>query len=492
VSAPGASTRPAWWRAAAPLAVGMGLAVLPVPAGLEGNAWGYFALFAAVVVALVLEPIPAAAVGLVGVTLAAVGRLVEPGPAASIAWALSGFQDRTVWLIFGAFVFSIGYARTGLGRRIALWLVRSLGGRTLGLGYAIALADLALAPGTPSNTARSAGTLFPVIRSIPGLYGSEPGPSARRIGSYVMWTAFATTAVTSSMFVTALAPNAAALAFVRQGAGLDVGWTQWLFGFWPVGVLLLAAVPLLAYVLYPPEIRRSREVPAWAARELGRMGPMGWHERVMAGLVVLAVFLWITGSNPDISLPLLGSRFVDPTGVVLLANALMLATRVVEWDDVLGHKGAWNILVWFATLVALADGLSRVGFVSWVARSFASRLAGVPAVAAMALLVAFFFFVHYMFASLTAHTAAVLPVVLATGMAVPGLPVDVFALLLVYSLGLMGVLTPYATGPAPVYYGSGYVSRRAFWTLGLLFGTIYLATLLGVGIPYLLALRPLG
>jgi L-tartrate/succinate antiporter len=76
-------------------------------------------------------------------------------------------------------------------------------------------------------------------------------------------------------------------------------------------------------------------------------------------------------------------------------------------------------------------------------------------------------------------------------MAVPGLPVDVFALLLVYSLGLMGVLTPYATGPAPVYYGSGYVSRRAFWTLGLLFGTIYLATLLGVGIPYLLALRPL-
>jgi len=114
----------------------------------------------------------------------------------------------------------------------------------------------------------------------------------------------------------------------------------------------------------------------------------------------------------------------------------------------------------------------------------------VPPLATIALLVTFFFFVHYAFASLTAHTAAVLPVVLATGMAVPGLPVDVFALLLVYSLGLMGVLTPYATGPAPVYYGSGYVSRRAFWTLGLLFGAIYLATLLGIGIPYLLALRP--
>ncbi len=222
MSVPGEARRPAWWRAVAPLAVGLALALVSTPAGLERNAWLYFALFAAVVVGLVLEPIPAAAVGLVGVTLAGVGRLVEPSPAASIAWALSGFQDRTVWLIFGAFVFSIGYGKTGLGRRVALWLVRGLGGRTLGLGYAIALADLALAPGTPSNTGRSAGTIFPVIRGIPGLYGSEPGPTARRIGSYLMWTAFAATAVTSSMFVTALAPNAAALALVKQGAGLDI------------------------------------------------------------------------------------------------------------------------------------------------------------------------------------------------------------------------------------------------------------------------------
>jgi citrate:succinate antiporter/L-tartrate/succinate antiporter len=484
--------KPARWRAVLPLAVGAGLALVPTPAGLEANAWRYFALFAAVVVGLVLEPIPAAAVGFIGVALAGVLRLVEASPAASITWALSGFQDRTVWLIFGAFVFSIGYARTGLGRRVALRLVRGLGGRTLGLGYAIALADLVLAPGTPSNTARSAGTLFPVLQGIPPLYGSEPGPTARRIGAYVMWTAFAATAVTSSMFLTALAPNAAAVSLVKQVSGLDIGWTQWLAGSWPVCLPLLALVPLLVYVVYPPEIRTSPEVPAWAAKELARMGPMSRREAVMATLVVLAVFLWVAGSNREIALPWLGSQFIDATGVALLASALMLASGVVTWEDVLGHAAAWNVLVWFATLVALADGLNRVGFVAWLARGLAARLSGVPPLAAMAILVAFFFLVHYMFASLTAHAAAVLPVLLATGMAVPGLPVEAFALLLVYSLGLMGVLSPYATGPAPVYYGSGYVSRRAFWALGLLFGAIYLAVLLGVGVPYLAAARPLG
>ncbi|MFI4945161.1 MAG: SLC13 family permease, partial [Burkholderiales bacterium] len=171
----------ATWRAAAPLGLGLALFLLPVPSELEPNAWRYFALFAAVILGLILEPIPAAAIGLVGVTLAGVGRLVETSPAASIGWALSGFQDRTVWLIFGAMVLSIGYGKTGLGRRIALGLVKLLGRRTLGLGYAIALADLVLAPGTPSNTGRSAGIIFPVVRGIPALYGSEPGATARQI-----------------------------------------------------------------------------------------------------------------------------------------------------------------------------------------------------------------------------------------------------------------------------------------------------------------------
>ena len=132
------------------------------------------------------------------------------------------------------------------------------------------------------------------------------------------------------------------------------------------------------------------------------MGPMGGSERVMAALVGLAVLLWIVGSNKDIVLPFLGSQFIEATGVVLLVNALMLVTRVLEWDDILGNKGAWNVLVWFATLVALADGLNRVGFVTWIARRFAAMLTGIPPLTVMAMLVAFFFLVHYMFACLRA------------------------------------------------------------------------------------------
>jgi len=77
---------------------------------------------------------------------------------------------------------------------------------------------------------------------------------------------------------------------------------------------------------------------------------------------------------------------------------------------------------------------------------------------------------------------------LAAGAAVPGMPVRTFAMLMCFSLGLMGVLTPYATGPAPVYFGSGYIERRAFWRLGFIFGCLFLATLLLIGVPTLMLL----
>ena len=479
---------PVVWRAGVPVLAGLLLALSPAPHGLAPHAWHYAALFAAVILALITEPVPAAAVGLIGVTFAGVlglpfspAQMADPAfrfPAEALRWALAGFINNTVWLIFGAFVFAMGYEKTGLGRRIALVLVKRLGGRTLGLGYAIALSDLALAPFTPSNTARSAGAIFPVIRSIPELYGSRPGDSSRRIGAYLMWVAFAATCVTSSMFVTALAPNLLALELVRQGTGVEITWTEWFVGCLPVGGALLLVLPWLVYKVYPPEIRSSAEVPPWAAGELAKLGRITAREAIMAALVVLALGLWI-----------LGSRWVDPTMVALVAISLMLISAIVSWADIVENTPAWNVLVWFATLVVLADGLNKVGVVDWFGRGASALMAGQPPVLVMVLLVALFFMLHYLIAGLAAHTTALLPVMIAAGAAVPGMPVRPFVLLLVFSLGLMGVLTPYACGPSAVYYASGYVPRGDFWKLGLVFGLIYLGVLLLIGVPYLTATR---
>lgn len=466
-------------RAAVPLLLGVAIWLIPVPRGLTANAWSYFALCVAVIAALITEPLPGPVVGILGITAAAALLLVAPNPDDSIRWALSGFSNGTVWLIFVAFMFGLGYEKTGLGRRIALSLVRSLGRRTLGLGYAVALADLILAPFMPSNTARSGGTIFPIIKSIPALYGSLPGPTARGIGAYVMWTAFAAQSITSSMFLTANAANLFAVSLMKETAGISVGWTEWAVGFLPVGLLLFIALPPLVYVIYPPGLKASEDVPEWAGQELAKMGTVTRREVMMAAIAVLALVLWIFG----------GERLNPPT-VALIALCLMILTRLLDWSDVLADKDAWRVLVWFATLVTLADGLNKVGFLRWFAAGIARACAGIPVTVTLLLFVAIFFASHYMFASLTAHATALFPVFLAAGAAVPGMPVRPLALALCYTVGLMGVLTPYATGPAPIYFGSGYITRNEFWILGAVFGAIYLLLLLVVGVPYLLAAMP--
>src|SRR5688572_5691552 len=462
-------------RVIGPMLLGGAIAIAPVPAGLDSSAWHYFALFVTVITLIITEPVPAAALGMAGVTAAAVLGLVRDTPAASAQWALSGFGNTIVWLIFAAFMFTVGYAQTGLGRRIALHLVRLLGHRTLGLGYAVALADLAFAPFTPSATARSAGTIYPVVSHIPQLYGSRPDDgSARLIGAYLLYTALAVSFVTSSMFITALAPNALAITIIEQTAAVRVSWLQWFIGFAPVGAALLVLTPAVLYVIYPPSIRSAPEVPRWAAGELRAMGPMSRRELILFVLIGSALALWIGATD-----------YIDPALTAVLTVLLMVVSGVVSWDDVIGQKQAWNVLIWFGTLVTLAGGLAETGFVGWLAKTMAPTFTQLSLGVAIAAIVGTFFVLHYFFASITAHTATLLPVFLAVAITITAISPTRWSLLLGYSLGLTGVLTFYASGQSVIYYASGYISRRDFWVLGFVMGVMFLGVYLIIITPWL-------
>lgn len=457
-----------------PLAVWGLLVLMPVPAGLAPVAWWYFALFAAVIVALITEPVPGSVIGLLGVSIAAVLQLISVKPAASVSWALSGFSNSVIWLIFVAYIFGLGYEKSGLGKRIALTLVKRLGKKTLGLGYAVALSDLCLAPFMPSNTARSGGTIFPIVKNIPLLFDSHPGDSARKIGAYLMWTGLAACAVTSTMFLTANAPNLLGLELVAKTLKLDISWRDWFLGIAPLGIGLFLLVPLLSYWLYPPEIKSTADASSWAGEALAKMGGMTRNEWLMAGLALAALLLWI-----------FADKFINATMVAIVIFVAMLLTRVISWDDVLEYKQAWNMLIWFGTLVALADGLGKVGFLKWFAGTMSAQLQGLPILWIMVAMVAVYFLVHYMFASLTAHATALMPVFLTAVVAVPDMPLKEVAMLLCYTSGFSCLLTPYASGPSVIYYGSDYIKRTDFWRLGAIFGLIFLAALLGLGLPYL-------
>lgn len=470
-----------------PAVLAFAISQFPVPDGLPPYSWNYFSLFIGVIIALILEPLPGSVVGLLAIVIVAVfssvflfspEQLYTPGFNSTLNafhWAVSGFSNDTVWLIFSAFMFALGYKKTGLGKRISLWLVRLMGERTLTLGYAISFADLILAPFTPSNTARSAGTIYPVIRNLPSLYGSYPhDESSRKIGAYLMWTSISATCVTSSFFLSALAPNLLSVALIEQQTGVAITWKDWFVSLLPVSVILWCVTPLLGYFIYPPTVKKNAQVPVWAKEQLSQMGRLTLHEIILIVLVIVALNLWVGCSD-----------FIDPAIASLVIISLMILTNTISWDDVISNKCAWDTFFWFSTLVALASGLSEVGFVHWAGDKIATSLSGLSEEFTILTLVVLYFTLHYFFASGTAHVTALLPLMIAIVDQMHDINIFAFSLLLCGTQGIMGIITPYATGPSPIYYGSGYISTSEYWRLGFIFGITYLFAYIAIEYPWL-------
>ena len=441
---------------------------IPAPEGLSANAWHFLAIFFAVVVGLIIEPVPAALVGFVGISVVAILGIMG-NPTESINWALSGFSNSVIWLIFAAFMFALGYKKTGLGKRVSLLMIKYMGKSSLGLGYAVAFSDLVLAPFMPSNTARSGGSVFPVAINIPHIFDSYPDKDPRKLGSYISWVAIATTCITSSMFLTALAPNLLAVDLITKSTGHTISWGEWAGVMLPLMVPLFLITPWLAYVVYPPTQKSSPEAPAWAAEELKTLGAITFKEYRMAGLATVALVLWIFNKE-------LG---IDSTTVAISVVSIMVLTNVITWDDLISNKAAFNVLIWFASLVAMAAGLKKVGVLDWIGANTQVMLSGMTPTELIISLLVIFFLLHYFFASVTAHVTALVPIfmTIAINLLTPEQIVP-FTIILAGSLGVMGIITPYGTGPSPSWYGAGYISQARWWALGAIFGALYLGVII--------------
>ena len=111
-----------------PLAIGAIIWFYPVPAGLTPQAWHMFAIFAATIAAILTQPLPSGAVMLIALCVVIFTKTLPE------AKALSGFASGTVWLIFCAYVLSLGFVTSGLGKRIAYKMLSLFGGSSLRAG----------------------------------------------------------------------------------------------------------------------------------------------------------------------------------------------------------------------------------------------------------------------------------------------------------------------------------------------------------------------
>jgi DASS family divalent anion:Na+ symporter len=430
------------------LLIGIFIWFLPEPAGIQTEGWRLFAIFVATMIAIILKPLPMGTVAILALTVSVLTGTL------SFSEAFNGFSNEVVWLVVFAFFVARGFISTGLGNRMAYKVMSILGKNSLGLGYGLIATDLLLAPTIPSVTARVGGVVYPIVKALADVFtGKSHDP---KMGGFLSLCAFQGSAITSAMFLTSMAGNPL-IAELARTQGIEITWASWAIAAIVPGLLSLIAIPYVIFRISPPTIRQTPHAKEMAVEKLERMGPMKKNEWIMLGTFVLLIALWIAG--PHIGL--------KATVAAMVGLGVLLLTGILKWKDILEEQGAWDTFIWFATLVTLSSFLNKFGLTTWFGQWVVSHVQGFEWVVGFLAVSLIYFYSHYFFASNVAHIGAMYAPLLIVAIAL-GTPPELAALILAFFSSLFGGLTHYGSGPAPILFGTGYLSVGEWWKMGFI------------------------
>ena len=443
---------------------GIAIWFLPHPVKVDTRAWHLLAIFIATILGIILKAFPMGALAIFSMTVATLTQTL------TLEETLAGFHNAIAWLVVFAFFISRGFIKTGLGSRIAYYFVSLFGKKTLGLSYGLLMSELILAPAIPSVTARTGGVIFPIAQGLAKSFGSDPHlGTEKRIGAFLMKVAYQGSVITSAMFLTAMAANPL-LAGLTQQAGYSLSWGRWALAAVVPGLISLVLMPLIVFKLFPPAIKETPHAAEFARSKLAEMGRLEKDEWLMLGIFILLLVLWILG----------GVIGMNATVAAMAGLSLILLFSVLDWSDVIKEHAAWDTFIWFATLIMMATQLNTLGFTPWLSEQVVQLVGGMSWIPAFIILALVYFYSHYFFASNTAHVGAMYPAFLMVAIGL-GAPPAIAILVFAFSSNLMGGLTHYGSGPAPIYYGSGYIEVKAWWRIGFLLSLVNIVIWMGLG-----------
>jgi len=451
-----------------PFAIAIGIWLTPVPAGLTAPAWHLFAIFVASIAAVLVGAFP-----LLTSTMLAVAAVVltDTIPAAK---AFGGFANPSVLLVVIAFLVAQAVVKSGLGRRISLFMVGRFGGSSLGLAYSIVLTDAAIAPAFPSNTARG-GVLFPIVLSVAQGSGSRPDdPEGRRLGAYLMFCAMASLAVSSALWMTATSANPIGLQVVKE-FGLEIGFGKWLLVACVPALAAILALPLVVARIYPPRVGRTPEAPLAARKALSELGPLARDEWITAVVFLVMVGGWIFADALKLNV----------TSIAFAGLGVLLMMRVLTLADIATQGDTLSTFLWLAVLFALSGQLNELGFMGYAGQLLAAQIGGLSWPVTYVLLIVIYVAIHYMFVSQSSQVLALLGVFLDVGIR-GGVPAPLMAFALLFASSYFSVITPQAGSQNVIFVGAGYLTQRELYLLGLLMTMFFMAVFLTIGTAWIM------
>jgi anion transporter len=440
---------------------------LPQPANLPVAGHRMLAVFGFAVVIWVTEALdyPVSAVVIASLMALLLGISPDPanpqslmGTGKGLSIAMGGFSNTALTLVAAAMFLAAAMTITGLDRRIALFILSKAGTRASRIVIGAILAATVLAFFVPSATARAAAVL-PVIMGVVLAFGAD---KRSRLAGLLMITTVQAVSIWNIGIKTASAQNMIASGFFQKLMGQDVTWLDWFIAAAPFSIAMSAGLYFVMMAMMPPE---AKEVPggqASIASALSGLGPMTSNEKRLAAISLILLGFWATEG--------ILHKFDSATVTVVAVALLFLPlTGVTDWRKA-NPLIPWGTIVLFGVGIGLGTALLQTGAAQWLANLIVQGfdLNKLPALTILAIMAAFLIAIHLGFASATALSAAMIPIVIAIMQKVqtPGVSVLGMTLVLQFVISI-GFILPVNSPQGMLAYGTETFSVRDFIRTGL-------------------------
>lgn len=357
--------------------------------------------------------------------------------------ALSGFSSGGWWLIVWAMVLSAVVAKTGLGWRIAYWMIAKVGNTLKKLYAANSIINIVLSFIIPSGTARGA-LLSTLADSLCDSIGYKPGEFKGDHG-LMLNSMFANTSSLVLVFTASGIP-AIGMALVKEATGSTITWLGWLGAVCVPAMIALVVTPFIVYKMNPPT-DKSKEIDVSIANDKHKeMGKMSKAERNCTILVVLTILAWSTEKLHGIS-----SNWVPFFTIFLM---FLPGLGIAKWKDVQGDV-SWNSLIWLGFAMSLASSVNATGGFQWLVDNYIVELvSGMSQTTFLMVWCVVIIFLHPLFAGMNAMVAVLVPVSISLSQAL-GYNVYTIGLITTILVTVGGNFLPFNSAPNMIFIATG-------------------------------------
>ncbi|MDM0066297.1 DASS family sodium-coupled anion symporter [Variovorax sp. J31P207] len=409
---------PPWGLYLAALAM-VAVLALPLPDGLPVAGHRMLAILVFAIIVWISESVSyeASAIMITSLMAALVGlapQVGDPsrlyGTSQALGMALAGFSSTALALVGAALCIAAAMTITGLDRRIALVTLSIIGTTTRRILIGSIMVTIVLSLVVPSATARSA-CVVPIMMGVIVAFGVD---RRSNIAAGIMITVAMATSVWNVGIQTAAAQNLLTVGFMDKLLGERVSWLQWLIAGAPWAVVMSIVLYFMVRWLLPPESEAIAGGKEAVQSDLEALGPMTGPQKRLAAVSVGLLLFWATeGKLHDID-----TASITYVGLVVL---MLPRLGVMDWKSLQGRI-PWGTLIVFGVGISLGTALLSTQAGQWLGRFVVahSGLATQGPVMVFAILSAFLIVIHLGFASATALTAALLPILISVLQTLPG------------------------------------------------------------------------